>query len=88
MFATDPSVASEARLPPPDSNDVPQFARQNRSDVEVPRGGLPRALRELAELNGMDPIAQLYNEALQYANGRAPTVGPRTFADVALHGAR
>lgn len=33
---------------------------------------MPRALRELAEINGMDPIAQLYNEALQYANEGHP----------------
>jgi len=33
----------------------------------VPVGGVPRALREAAEASGLDPLPQLYNEALGYA---------------------
>jgi len=47
-----------------------QFDQPNRtshSDQPVPLGGVPRALREAAEMSGLDPIAELYNEALRYA---------------------
>ncbi|MFT4622123.1 MAG: nucleoid-associated protein YgaU [Myxococcota bacterium] len=44
-----------------------QQSRTSHSDQPVPMGGVPRALREAAELAGLDPIAQLYNEALSYA---------------------
>jgi phage tail protein X len=47
-----------------------QFDHPNRtshSDQPVPLGGVPRALREAAEMSGLDPIAELYNEALRYA---------------------
>ena len=47
-----------------------QFDQTNRtshSDQPVPLGGVPRALREAAEMSGLDPVAELYNEALRYA---------------------
>jgi len=47
-----------------------QFDQPNRtshSDQPVPLGGVPRALREAAEMSGLDPVAELYNEALRYA---------------------
>ncbi len=47
-----------------------QFDQANRtshSDQPVPLGGVPRALREAAEMSGLDPVAELYNEALRYA---------------------
>lgn len=42
-------------------------ARTSHSDQPVPLGGVPRALREAAEMSGLDPVAELYNEALRYA---------------------
>lgn len=42
-------------------------SRQAHSDQPIPIGGVPRALREAAELGGLDPLPQLYNEALRYA---------------------
>lgn len=42
-------------------------ARTSHSDQPVPLGGVPRALREAAEMAGLDPVAELYNEALRYA---------------------
>ena len=42
-------------------------SRASRSDQPVPLGGLPRALREAAESSGLDPLNELYNEALRYA---------------------
>lgn len=41
--------------------------RQSHSEQPVPLGGVPRALREAAELAGLDPLNELYNEALRYA---------------------
>lgn len=38
-----------------------------QSDQPIPIGGVPRALREAAESCGLDPLPQLYNEALRYA---------------------
>ena len=37
------------------------------NDPSIPIGGTPRALREAAEAAGLDPLPQLYNEALRYA---------------------
>ena len=42
-------------------------SRQAHSDQPIPIGGVPRALREAAEMSGLDPLPQLYNEALRYA---------------------
>ncbi|MCA9566623.1 MAG: BON domain-containing protein [Myxococcales bacterium] len=42
-------------------------SRQAHSDQPIPIGGVPRALREAAELSGLDPLPQLYNESLRYA---------------------
>jgi len=42
-------------------------SRASRSEQPVPLGGVPRALREAAELAGLDPLNELYNEALRYA---------------------
>jgi nucleoid-associated protein YgaU len=42
-------------------------SRQAHSDQPIPIGGVPRALREAAEMGGLDPLPQLYNEALRYA---------------------
>ncbi|MEZ4321290.1 MAG: BON domain-containing protein [Myxococcota bacterium] len=42
-------------------------SRTSNSDQNVPVGGVPRALREAAESFGLDPLPQLYNEALGYA---------------------
>ncbi|MEQ1506139.1 MAG: tetratricopeptide repeat protein [Myxococcota bacterium] len=55
------------RLSPGDDFDFQQSSRANHSDQAVPLGGVPRALREAAELAGLDPCAALYNEALRYA---------------------
>ncbi len=41
--------------------------RCSLSDQPIPPGGVPRALRHAAEGFGLDPIAELYNEALKYA---------------------
>ena len=42
-------------------------SRTSHSDQPVPLGGVPRALREAAEHAGLDPLNELYNEALRYA---------------------
>jgi nucleoid-associated protein YgaU len=42
-------------------------SRFSNSDQSVPLGGVPRALRTAAETAGLDPRAELYNEALRYA---------------------
>jgi LysM repeat protein len=42
--------------------------RASHSEQSVPLGGVPRALREAAELAGLDPVAELFNEALRYAH--------------------
>lgn len=67
----DPLSAS-ARGQPPASDDSGEFdfqqpSRATHSEHSVPPGGVPRALREAAELQGIDPVAELYNESLRYA---------------------
>ena len=42
--------------------------RPSLSDQPVPPGGFLRALRQTAEGAGLDPVAELYNEALRYAS--------------------
>jgi len=42
-------------------------SRASSSDQPVPLGGVPSALRQAAVDAGVDPIAELYNEALRYA---------------------
>jgi nucleoid-associated protein YgaU len=42
--------------------------RPSLSDQPVPPGGFLRALRHVAEASGLDPVAELYNEALRYAH--------------------
>ncbi|MBX2799297.1 MAG: LysM peptidoglycan-binding domain-containing protein [Myxococcales bacterium] len=37
------------------------------SEIAMPQGGVPRALREAAEVAGIDPSAELFNEAMRYA---------------------
>lgn len=44
-----------------------QASRASHSEQPVPLGGVPRAMREAAEMSGLDPVAELYNEALRYA---------------------
>jgi len=44
-----------------------EVVRPSHSDQPVPLGGVPRALREAAEIAGLDPLNELYNEALRYA---------------------
>lgn len=51
----------------PDEFDYERSSRHSASAQSVPAGGVPRALRESAEQAGLDPIAELYNEALRYA---------------------
>lgn len=73
-----PATAPHGPRFDPDSVDsLPAFAaadvrfdgasRAAHSDHTVPIGGVPRALREAAEHVGLDPLPQLYNEALSYA---------------------
>lgn len=59
--------ASEGASEPSDFG-FDQVSRASRSDLPVPPGGVPRALREAAEAAGLDPLAELYNEALRYAS--------------------
>lgn len=42
--------------------------RVSTSDQPVPPGGVLRALRNAADMCGLDPAAELYNEALRYAS--------------------
>ncbi|MEQ1565640.1 MAG: BON domain-containing protein [Myxococcota bacterium] len=42
-------------------------SRASHSEQSFPLGGVPRALREAAELAGIDPVSELYNESLRYA---------------------
>lgn len=42
-------------------------SRASLSDQPVPMGSVPRALRQAAETCGLDPAAELYNEALRFA---------------------
>lgn len=51
----------------PGAFDFHNPSRTSHSEQAVPLGGIPRALREAAELAGLDPVAELYNEALRYA---------------------
>lgn len=69
MIAVDPiSVPSPGHLPSASPGDFDaQSTRASHSEQPVPLGGVPRALREAAEMSGLDPVAQLYNEALRYA---------------------
>ena len=62
----------EPQLSPLDEGVVADFdfdgsSRQSHSEQPVPLGGVPRALREAAEMAGLDPLNELYNEALRYA---------------------
>jgi nucleoid-associated protein YgaU len=62
----------EPKLPSADEAPAADFhfdgsTRQSHSEQPVPLGGVPRALREAAELSGLDPLNELYNEALRYA---------------------
>ncbi len=57
------NLASET----PGDFDFGKSSRMSHSEQPVPVGGVPRALREAAELSGIDPSAELYNEALRYA---------------------
>lgn len=43
-------------------------SRCSLSDQPVPPGGVLRAIRESAESAGIDPVSELYNESLIYAN--------------------
>lgn len=45
----------------------PTGSRSSYSDQPVPPGGVVRALRLAAESNGLDAVAELYNEALRFA---------------------
>jgi nucleoid-associated protein YgaU len=64
------SAPPPGRLPvqdDPGEFDFQQSSRATHSEHSVPPGGVPRALREAAEAQGIDPVAELYNEALRYA---------------------
>ena len=50
-----------------DSLDFSQSVRPSESMAPMPTGGIARALREAAEKSGIDPVAELFNEALGYA---------------------
>lgn len=69
MIVVDPiSVPDPGHLPSKEPTGFSaQSTRASHAEQPVPLGGVPRALREAAELSGLDPIAQLYNEALRYA---------------------
>ena len=43
-------------------------ARKSHSEQPMPPGGVPRAIREASEMHGIDPVAELFNEALAYAS--------------------
>jgi nucleoid-associated protein YgaU len=42
-------------------------SRRSTSEQPMPAGGALRAIRDAAETGGVDPFAELYNEALRYA---------------------
>lgn len=42
-------------------------SRTSTSEQPMPAGGALRALRDAAEMSGLDPAAELYNEALKHA---------------------
>ncbi len=44
------------------------MSRNSNSEQSIPSGGVPQAVRQAADLAGLDAVAELYNEALQYAN--------------------
>jgi nucleoid-associated protein YgaU len=70
MIVVDPiSVPQPGNLAPesPAEFDFGKSSRQSHSEQPVPAGGVPRALREAAELSGIDPVGELYNEAIRYA---------------------
>jgi nucleoid-associated protein YgaU len=70
MIVVDPiSVPHPGNLVAQDPGDFDfqKSSRQSHSEQPVPLGGVPRALREAAELSGLDPCSELYNEALRYA---------------------
>ncbi len=70
MIVVDPiSVPSPGMLnaSAPEAFDFPESSRASHSDQHVPLGGMPRAMREAAEGAGLDPLAELYNEAIRYA---------------------
>ena len=70
MIAVDPiSVPQPGQLTPegPEEFGFRHSSRQSHSEQPVPLGGVPRALREAAEMSGIDPVSELYNEALRYA---------------------
>lgn len=53
-------------------------SRCSFSDQPVPPGGVPRAVRLAAESAGLDPLAELYNEALRLAHeGEIKAAGER-----------
>lgn len=43
-------------------------SRNSTSDQPMPPGGVLKALREAADMSGVDATAELYNEAIRYAN--------------------
>ena len=70
MIVVDPISVPDPGLSSPRNPGAFDFhnpSRTSHSEQAVPLGGIPRALREAAELAGIDPVAELYNEALRYA---------------------
>lgn len=71
MVDLDPiSVPEPGHLPPRRDSGAFDFldaSRESHADLSIPLGGVPRALREAADLAGLDPLTSLYNEALRYA---------------------
>ncbi len=70
MIAVDPISVPQPGVASPEAQgdfDFQQSSRQSHSEQPVPLGGVPRALREAAEMSGIDPCSELYNEALRYA---------------------
>ena len=43
-------------------------SRSSLSDSPIPPGGVPKAIRTAAEECGLDPVAELYNDALRFAS--------------------
>jgi LysM repeat protein len=65
-MATDPVMLDFGDV----EDDAVAFDQQSRtahSDQPITLGGVPAAIKQAAELGGLDPVAQLYNEALIYA---------------------
>lgn len=65
-YTADPGDQTVARFDP-STLGFERPGRRSDSLSPVPTGGMPRALREAAEQAGMDPLAELFNEALGYA---------------------